>query len=280
MGEHLCLCNSLRRQITFDTTCWTITMKQLPNILTLGNLFCGALAIIYILHAPQYIAEFNGHDYAVTNPAPVYWASGLVVLAAIFDFLDGMAARLLKLGSPFGKELDSLADMVTFGVVPGMIFFRLLRSAYMQMPDVFDVSYVNLAPALLVPCFAAFRLAKFNLDTRQSENFIGVPTPAVGLLVASFPLIMLYNPYNLAHYLQNIWLLYIMIVVLCYLMVAEMPMMSMKFRNFNLSQNWPRFLLLILAILAIPVLKFATVPFVFVVYVVLSAAVRPATTAK
>lgn len=267
-------------QLAFRATSWTITMKQLPNILTLGNLFCGALAIIYILHAPQYIAEFNGHDYAVTNPEPVYWASALVVLAAIFDFLDGMAARLLKLGSPFGKELDSLADMVTFGVVPGMIFFRLLRSAYMQMPDVFDVSYINLAPALLVPCFAAFRLAKFNLDTRQSENFIGVPTPAVGLLVASFPLIMLYNPYNLAHYLQNIWVLYIMIVVLCYLMVAEMPMLSMKFKNFNPAQNWPRFVLLILAILAIPVLKFATVPFVFVIYVILSMAARPATPAK
>jgi CDP-diacylglycerol--serine O-phosphatidyltransferase len=232
-------------------------MKQLPNILTLGNLFCGALAIIYILHAPQYIAEFNGHDYAVTNPEPIYWASALVVLAAVFDFLDGMAARLLKLGSPFGRELDSLADMVTFGVVPGMIFFRLLRSAYMQNPDVFDVSYINLAPALLVPCFAAFRLAKFNLDTRQSENFIGVPTPAVGLLVASFPLIMLYNPYNLAHYLQNVWI-----------------------KNFKPAQNWPRFVLLILAILAIPVLKFATVPFVFVIYVILSMAARPATPAK
>ncbi|SFW70496.1 CDP-diacylglycerol---serine O-phosphatidyltransferase [Chitinophaga sancti] len=267
-------------QVTFGTSSWTITMKQLPNILTLGNLFCGALAIIYILHAPQYIAEFNGHDYAVTNPEPIYWASALVVIAAIFDFLDGMAARLLKLGSPFGRELDSLADMVTFGVVPGMIFFRLLRSAYMQMPDVFDVSYINLAPALLVPCFAAFRLAKFNLDTRQSENFIGVPTPAVGLLVASFPLIMLYNPYNLAHYLQNIWVLYTMIAILCYLMVAEMPMLSMKFKNFNPAQNWPRFLIVILAILAIPVLKFATVPFIFVVYVVLSAAARPAAIAK
>jgi CDP-diacylglycerol--serine O-phosphatidyltransferase len=252
-------------------------MKQLPNILTLGNLFCGAMAIIYILHAPQYIAEFNGQEYAVTNPEPIYWASGLVVLAAIFDFLDGLAARLLQLGSAFGRELDSLADVVSFGLVPGMILFRLLRSAYMQMPDVFDVSYFNLAPALLVPCFAAFRLAKFNLDTRQSENFIGMPTPAVGLLVASFPLIMLFNPFNLAHYLQNIWILYIIIAILCYLMVAEMPMLSMKFKNLSLGSNWPRFLLVALAVLGIPFLKFATVPFVFVCYVVLSAVSRPAT---
>ena len=252
-------------------------MKQLPNILTLGNLFCGALAIIYILHAPQYIAEFNGTEYTVTNPEPVYWASGLVVLAAIFDFLDGLAARLLQLHSAFGKELDSLADLVTFGIVSAMISFRLLRSAYMQMPDVFDVSTFNLAPALLVPCFAAFRLAKFNLDTRQSENFIGMPTPAVGLLVASFPLIMLYNPFNLAHYLQNIWILYVIIALLCYLMVAELPMLSMKFKNMDPGQNWPRFLLLLLAIVGTPLLKFATVPFVFICYVLLSVISRPVT---
>ncbi|MCK7559656.1 hypothetical protein MKQ70_33815 [Chitinophaga sedimenti] len=86
-----------------------------------------------------------------------------------------MVARLLKVQSPMGKELDSLADVVSFGVVPGMVLFRLLRSAYMQTPDVFDVSYFNLAPALLVPCFAAYRLAKFNLDTRQAEHFMAYP---------------------------------------------------------------------------------------------------------
>ena len=252
-------------------------MKQLPNILTLANLFCGALAIIFILHAPQYIAEFNGAEYTITNPEPVYWASALVVLAALFDFLDGLAARWLKLQSPFGKELDSLADMVSFGIVPGMILFRLLRSAYMQLPDVFDVSYLNLAPALLVPCFAAYRLAKFNLDTRQSENFIGMPTPAVGLLVASFPLIVLYNPFNLAPLLQNIWILYGIVILLCYLMVAEIPMLSMKFKNLQMGQNWPRLLLILLAVAGIPVLRFATVPFVFICYVLLSVIAPPAT---
>jgi len=251
-------------------------MKQLPNILTLSNLFCGALAIIFILHAPQYIAEFNGTDYVVTNPEPVYWASVMVLLAGIFDFMDGLAARWLKLQSPFGKELDSLADVISFGLVPGMIFFRLLRSAYMGMPDVFDVSNFNLAPALLIPCFAAYRLAKFNLDTRQSEYFIGMPTPAVGLLAASLPLIMLYNPFNLAHFLQNIWLLYGMIAVLCYLMVAEIPMLSLKFKNFQVARNWPRFLLLALAVVSAPLLKFAAVPFVFVCYVLLSVVAPPA----
>ncbi|UYQ93524.1 CDP-alcohol phosphatidyltransferase family protein [Chitinophaga horti] len=253
-------------------------MKQVPNILTLANLFCGALAIIFILHAPEYIATFDGVDYTVVNPAPIYWASGMVVLAGIFDFFDGMVARLLKVQSPMGKELDSLADVVSFGVVPGMILFRLLRSAYMQTPDVFDVSYVNLAPALLVPCFAAYRLAKFNLDTRQSEHFIGVPTPAVGLLVASFPLIVLYNPFNLAHYFGNVWLLYAIIVVLCYLMVSSIPMISLKFKNFSVQDNWPRFLLIALTIGAILLLGFAAVPFVFVAYVLLSLVKPPKAT--
>ncbi len=252
-------------------------MKQLPNILTLGNLFCGALAIICILHAPQYVAEFNGTEYTITNPAPVYWASVLVVLAAVFDFFDGLAARWLGLQSPMGKELDSLADVVSFGLVPGMILFRLLRSAYFQMPDVFDVSYINLAPALLVPCFAAYRLAKFNLDTRQSENFIGMPTPPVGLLAASFPLIVLYNPFNLAHWLQNIWVLYIIIALLCYLMVAEIPMLSLKFKKLKDPGNWPRYVLVVLTLISIPVLKYATVPFIFTVYVVLSLIAPPKT---
>ncbi|GAA0523553.1 CDP-alcohol phosphatidyltransferase family protein [Chitinophaga japonensis] len=250
-------------------------MKQLSNVLTLGNLFCGALAIIFILYTPQYIATFNGIDYTVTNPAPVYWASGMVVLAGVLDFFDGLVARWLGIQSPMGKELDSLADVVSFGVVPGMILFRLLRSAYMQQPDVFDVSYFNLAPALLLPCFAAYRLARFNLDTRQSHFFIGVPTPAVGLLVASFPLIMLYNSFNLAHWLQNIWLLYIIIGLLCYLMVAEIPMISLKFKSLGLAENWPRLLLLLLAIISIPLLHYAAVPFAFVCYVILSLVAPP-----
>ncbi|WP_143304986.1 CDP-alcohol phosphatidyltransferase family protein [Chitinophaga vietnamensis] len=245
-------------------------MRQIPNILTLCNLFCGALAIICVLHAPEYRADFNGTDYTIISPEPVYWASALVVLAAIFDFFDGLAARLLRVQSPMGKELDSLADVVTFGVVPGMILYRLLRSAYFQQPDVFDVSVVNLAPALLVPCFAAYRLAKFNIDARQSENFIGVPTPAVGLLVASFPLIMLYNPYHLAKYLQNIWVLYGIIAALCYLMVAEIPMLSLKVKEKSLKANWTRLLLVVLTLAAIPFLNYATVPFIFLCYVLLS----------
>lgn len=250
-------------------------MKQIPNILTLGNLFCGALAIIFILNAPQYIAQFNDVDFGVTAPEPVYWASGMLVLAAVFDFLDGLAARALGVQSPMGKELDSLADVVSFGLVPGMILFRMLRIAYMQTEEVYSMNYVLLAPALLVPCFAAYRLAKFNLDTRQTEHFIGVPTPAVGLLVASFPLIMLFNPYNLGHYFLNYWLLYAIIAVLCYLMVAEIPMLSFKFKGLKDRNNLPRIILVVGTAASIPLLGFASVPFAFVLYVILSLVFKP-----
>src|SRR5690606_1595321 len=131
------------------------------------------------------------------------------------------------------------------------------------------------APALLVPCFAAYRLAVFNLDTRQSEHFIGVPTPAVGFLVASFPMIMLYNPFGLAAWLENIWVLYGIIAALCYLMVSSHPMISLKFKNLTVKDNWPRFLLVVLTLVSIPVLGYAAVPFVFAVYVVLSLLVPP-----
>jgi CDP-diacylglycerol--serine O-phosphatidyltransferase len=245
-------------------------MKHVPNILTLSNLFCGALAIIFILHAPQYIATFDGTDYVVVNPEPIYWASFLVLLAGIIDFFDGFVARWLRVSSDLGKQLDSLADVVSFGLVPGMILFRMLRSAYMQDPDVFDVSYFNLAPALLVPCFAAYRLAVFNLDTRQSDSFIGVPTPAVGFLVASFPLIMLYNPFGLAAWLENVWVLYGIIAALCYLMVCSYPMISLKFKSTSLKENYDRYLLILLVVVSIPILKFAAVPFIFTAYVVLS----------
>jgi CDP-diacylglycerol--serine O-phosphatidyltransferase len=102
-----------------------------------------------------------------------------------------------------------------------------------------------------------------------------VPTPAVGLLVASFPLIMLYNSFNLAHWLQNVWVLYVIIALLCYLMVAEIPMLSMKFKNFQLAQNWPRLLLVVLLLIGIPVLKYAVVPFLFICYVIISLIAPP-----
>ncbi|HVB02998.1 MAG TPA: CDP-alcohol phosphatidyltransferase family protein [Chitinophagaceae bacterium] len=249
-------------------------MKHTANILTLGNLFCGVLAIIFILQTPDYLTAYNGQDYIVTAPEPIGWASVLIGLAALLDFLDGLAARILKLHSPLGKQLDSLADIVSFGVAPGLILYHLLRSAWMQYPGALDVSMIWLLPALLLPCFAALRLARFNIDPEQQQHFIGVPTPAVGLLIASFPLILLKDRFHLESWFGNPWFLYVIIFLLCYLMVSPLRMLSLKFSGFGLTRNLPRYLLILSVILGIPWLGYGVVPAVFILYIILSLAFK------
>lgn len=243
-------------------------MKQLPNILTLANLFCGALAIVFTLQSSSFIADYNGQNYLVNTSAPIFWASIMIGLAAVFDFFDGFAARWLKVSSPMGKELDSLADVVTFGVAPGMIMYQLLRSAWMQQPGAMEVSLLSVLPALLIPCFAAYRLAKFNLDERQTVNFMGVPTPAIGLLVASFPLVMLYRHSPLDMWLQKIWLLYLLIALFCALMVCEIPFFSLKMKSLSWKGNGLRYIVFILTLISIPFLHWASVAFAFALYVI------------
>lgn len=245
-------------------------MKQLPNILTLGNLFCGALAAVFILETPAFLASYNGQDYLVSAPPPVFWASVLVGVAAVLDFLDGFAARLLKVQSLLGKELDSLADVVTFGLVPGLILYEMLRSAWMQQPGAMDVRLWSMLPALLVPCFAAFRLARFNLDNRQELHFLGMPTPAVGITVASFPLVMLYGPLWLNNRLHQPWVLYLLILLVCILMVSDIPFFSLKIKRLALKGNWLRYILIIVTLASIPLLHWGSVSLAFVLYIVLS----------
>lgn len=244
-------------------------MKQLPNILTLANLFCGTLAIIFTLHAPVFVSAYNGQDYVVTAPPPVYWASVMIGIAAVIDFCDGFVARLLKAQSPIGKELDSLADVVTFGVAPGMILFQILREAYMLQPNALQVSLISLVPALLLPCFAAYRLAKFNIDNRQTTTFLGVPTPAVGLLIASFPLIILYDQ-PMVSWFYKPWLIYLLILLLGVLMVCNIPFFSLKMKKFSWKNNAIQLIIVILVLISIPFLKWAAVPFAFALYVVFS----------
>lgn len=247
-------------------------MKQLPNILTLGNLFCGALAAVFILETPGFLATYNGQDYLISPPPPVFWASVLVGAAAVLDFLDGFAARLLRVQSPIGKELDSLADVVTFGLVPGLILYQMLRQSWMQQPDAMDVRLWSMLPALLVPCFAAYRLAKFNLDDRQQTGFLGMPTPAVGLTVASFPLVGLYGPAWLTGALHHPWVLYLVIALLCVLMVSEIPFFSLKIKSLAFKPNVLRYLLVVLTLLSIPLLHWGAVAFACALYIVLCVA--------
>ena len=194
-------------------------MKHLPNLLTLANLFCGCIAIAYILTAQPYTSMSLENGGLPTwkwvyGAEQMYYGGIFIFIAAVCDMLDGMVARALKVFSPIGKDLDSLADVVSFGVAPSMIMFKLLWDALMGEKNAFDVSMLGMAPAFLIACFAALRLAKFNItSTAQKSYFIGMPVPATGILIGSFPLIVWYNPYNIASLFQNKWLLYFIIAL-------------------------------------------------------------------
>ncbi len=201
--------------------------KHIPNTITSLNLFSGCIAIVM---------AFEGAFFWV-----VFW----VILAAVFDFFDGMAARVLNAPSKIGKELDSLADVVSFGVAPSVAVFILLRN-YALYPD----SLTSLQPylpylAFIIPIFSALRLAKFNIDERQTTSFLGLPTPANALFWISF----VYGTYNVS--IDNVLILYVtlvLIVVLSLLMVSEVPMFSFKLKNFSLKENLQPILLIIFAI--------------------------------
>src|ERR1700733_3673153 len=153
-------------------------MKNIPNLFTLLNLFFGCVAVILILQNGITVLHYaDGSEY-IGMPERIGTASLFIGLAALVDFLDGLVARLFKAVSPLGKQLDSLADVVSFGVAPGMILYQFLRMSLMKQEDSLNISFWWLLPALLVPCAAAYRLGKFNLDGSQHYGFKGVPTPA------------------------------------------------------------------------------------------------------
>jgi CDP-diacylglycerol--serine O-phosphatidyltransferase len=250
-------------------------MKHLPNILTLSNLFCGCIAITYILGAQNFNTAFDINTYvevpAVEQP---YIASIFIFLAAVFDMLDGAVARALKIHSPLGKDLDSLADVVSFGVAPSMILFKMLWAAYMTQPDAMDVSLFLMSPALLVACFAALRLAIFNQSSSEQKNFfMGMPTPAVGLFVATFPLMVWQNP--MLGYFYKPWLLYALIALLCWLMVSKMRFFKFLPESWNMKNLLPRILLLAGGIVAIPFLGWAASLVFMGLYIVLSILFKP-----
>lgn len=221
--------------------------KHLPNAITCANLFSGCIGIVF------------------TFQDNLIFASYAIFLAAIFDFFDGFASRVLKSYSGIGKDLDSLADMVSFGVLPSAIMYMLL----LQAPQISRVSeWLNFI-AFLIPVFSALRLAKFNTDTRQAESFIGLPTPANAILIASIPLI-LQQYESIAPYILNPYGLTVFIAIMCTLLVAEIPLMSLKFKDSNFNKNFYRYLLLLFSAILILFFKFAAVPVVIVMYITLS----------
>ena len=249
-------------------------MKQIPNLFTLLNLFFGCLAIVFALQTESVIMyvndEFSGSSFNI--PEKLTWAAFFIGVAALIDFLDGFVARILKATSPIGKELDSLADIVSFGVAPAAIIYQLLRFSFAREEDGLEVSIIWLLPAFVLSCAAAYRLAKFNLDKSQSYNFKGLPTPVVGLLIASFPLILHFNAavLGIGDILINKWFLYGLILVLSYLMLSNIPFMGMKFKDYSLKNNLPKVILIVLAILSAVFLQWLAVPVVFVSYFILS----------
>jgi CDP-diacylglycerol---serine O-phosphatidyltransferase len=248
-------------------------MKQIPNLFTLLNLFLGATAIIFILQTGQTIAFINNEGVIMVDlPEKITWGAVLIFCAAIVDFLDGFLARLFKATSGMGKQLDSLSDVVSFGVAPALIIYQLLRISYAREENGLDISLAFLLPALIIACAAAWRLAKFNLDESQQFSFKGLPTPAAGLFVASLPLILKVPPdiINITDYLINKWVLYLILIILSYLMVSNLPLMSLKFKDFSFKNNLPKYLLVIIGVVAAIFLQWLAVPILLVAYVVVS----------
>ena len=250
-------------------------MKNLPNLFTLLNLFFGCTAIVFALQ--NGIDIINSPDGAqfVKLSERLCLASIFIGIAAIIDFLDGFVARLCKVSSEMGKQLDSLADVVSFGAAPGIILFQFLRMGYIRQNDGMEVNMILLLPAFIFTCAGAYRLARYNLDITQSPGFKGLPIPAAGILVASLPLINWYSSSDVVYDLTlNKWFLYTIILVLSWLMVSTLPMMALKFKDFSVKNNLPKMILLLIALIAAVFLKWLAVPVVFIAYIILSLAYK------
>jgi CDP-diacylglycerol--serine O-phosphatidyltransferase len=222
--------------------------RHVPNAITCANLFSGCVGIVFAFKGELIIAAYA------------------IFLSAIFDFFDGLASRVLNSFSGIGKDLDSLADIVSFGVLPAVIMYQL----FLEARQIYEVSpWLNFI-AFLIAVFSALRLAKFNVDTRQSENFIGLPTPANAILIASFPIIISQHNQYYTPYLLNPYILSVFTLVMCSLLVIEVPMMSLKFKNRDFNENIYRYLLLLFSAILILFFKFAAIPVVILIYIALS----------
>jgi len=246
-------------------------MKHIPNLFTLLNLVFGCAAIIYILQNGITISYTEEGAQFINLPEKIWMGSLFIGLAGVIDFLDGFVARLFKATSPMGEQLDSLADLVSFGVAPGLIIYQFLRLGFANEVDGIDISTVWLLPALLIPCAAAYRLAKFNLDAEQHYGFKGVPTPAVGLVIGSLPLIYWYsNTEWIVRLLLNKWFLYALIFLMSWLMISNLPLMSLKFQDYTLKNNVSKIVLLVISILLLIIFKWIAIPVIFIAYIILS----------
>lgn len=198
----------------------------------------------------------------------VFYAGLCLIIAAGFDFADGFVARLLNAQSPIGKDLDSLADVVSFGVLPAVLAYRLLSMAHYQEVYSFETSMLTAVPALLLAVFAALRLAIFNNDENQKEQFIGLPTPAMGLFWAGLAMAVQLQPHY-ANYLLNQWILYGFVIFLAYMMVSHWEMFSLKFKSWDLKKNILPYTLLIVGLILLLVFKYFAIPIIIMLYIII-----------
>ncbi|NJB81759.1 CDP-alcohol phosphatidyltransferase family protein [Wenyingzhuangia aestuarii] len=231
--------------------------KFIPNLLTLLNLLSGCLAVVY----------------AVNNQ--IQSAVLFVMLGILFDFFDGFAARLLHVQSELGKQLDSLADMVTSGVVPGIVMVQMLLKSGNSEPLTYIDGFENF-PFLAMVGFSitlasCYRLANFNIDENQTENFVGLPTPANTLFILSLPLMHVYPEYQYISYIvDNQYVLLLVTVLSCYMLNANIELFALKFKTFAFAENKLKYIFLLLSIVLIVVIKLAAIPAIILMYLLLS----------
>ena len=239
-------------------------LKHIPNTITLLNLLSGTIAVIFAVQGNLVMAAI------------------FVALGIFFDFFDGLAARMLDVKSELGLQLDSLADMVTSGVVPGIVMFQLFKMAlpeYNTQPEAWstgqeifawDLPFFALF-GLLVTLASGYRLAKFNIDERQTDSFIGLPTPANALLILSLPLILIFQPQEfLVAIILNEWFLVALTLFSCFMLNAEIPLFALKFKTWSFAENKLRYLFLIFCVILLIFLQFAAIPLIIVSYVIIS----------
>lgn len=241
-------------------------IKHIPNFVTLLNLFCGSVAVIFAVNGSLVTASF------------------FAFLGIFFDFFDGLLARKLNVQSDLGLQLDSLADMVTSGLVPGIVMFQLfsmtVENSYplvrldewterTHVSD-FEFNYLPLV-GLLITLASAYRLANFNIDDNQTNSFIGLPTPANTLLILSFPLIMEFQNSDMMNtIILNKWFLIITTLVSCYLLNANIKLLALKFKTWTFQDNAARYILIILAAILLVIFKFAAIPLIILIYIIIS----------
>ena len=237
--------------------------RHIPNFITLLNVFCGCVASVF----------------AVLNKLEI--AAIFVALGIFFDFFDGLAARVLDVKSELGLQLDSLADMITSGLVPGIVMFQLLAmsqtSGWGDGSHFFlesgTITFQHLLPffGFVITMASGYRLAKFNIDENQTSSFIGLPTPANALLILSLPLILMYQNNELLNgIILNQWFLIVLTWVSAYLLNAYLPLFALKFKNTSFKDNAMRYIFLIISLVLIVTMKFMAIPLIIIFYVVSS----------